>query len=124
MLFALHSSVNRLAIILTLSPIKIANIPLIFEQKVFAPMDVAAIPFKDPEVTLAGERRAEVGWRGFKTLWFNTGTLCNLTCAHCYIESSPSNDRLAYLSASEVAGYLDELASLGIADAEIGFTGG
>ena len=87
-------------------------------------MDVAATPFIDPEITLSGERRAEVGWRGLKTLWFNTGTLCNLTCAHCYIESSPRNDRLAYLSADEVAGYLDELAGLGIADAEIGFTGG
>jgi hypothetical protein len=31
-------------------------------------------------------------------LWFNTGTLCNLTCENRYIESSPRNDRLAYVA--------------------------
>jgi len=59
-----------------------------------------------------------------KTLWFNTGTLCNLTCRNCYVESSPRNDRLAYLSLDEVRGYLDEIAAGGLATAEIGFTGG
>ena len=59
-----------------------------------------------------------------QTLWFNTGTLCNIECGHCYIESGPKNDRLAYLSAAEVRGYLDEIAALGWATREIGFTGG
>ncbi len=40
--------------------------------------------------------------RGLETLWFNTGTLCNVTCRNCYIESSPRNDRLAYLTRDEV----------------------
>ncbi|MDJ0949800.1 MAG: radical SAM protein [Alphaproteobacteria bacterium] len=83
--------------------------------------------FRDPDVTANGARRASVRFRGFETLWFNTGTLCNLACRNCYIESSPSNDSLAYLTASEVAGYLDELATLppgpGTAR-QIGFTGG
>ena len=57
-------------------------------------------------------------------MWFNTGTLCNLACRHCYIESSPKNDRLAYLTADEVAGYLDEIAGGGFATSLIGFTGG
>lgn len=57
-------------------------------------------------------------------LWFNTGTLCNITCATCYIESSPRNDRLAYLTADEVRGYLDEIEALGLGTNEIGFTGG
>ena len=59
-----------------------------------------------------------------QTLWFNTGTLCNIECGHCYIESGPKNDRLAYLSAAEVEAYLDEIAALGWPTREIGFTGG
>jgi hypothetical protein len=50
--------------------------------------------------------------------------LCNLTCRNCYIESSPTNDRLSYLSAVEVARYLDEIEELGLGTELIGFTGG
>jgi uncharacterized Fe-S cluster-containing radical SAM superfamily protein len=80
--------------------------------------------FRDPVVTAAGERRAQVALRALDTLWFNTGTLCNLTCRHCYIESSPRNDRLAYLRAAEVGEYLDEIERLGLGTGLIGFTGG
>ena len=80
--------------------------------------------FRDPFVTLAGELRAQVALRALDTLWFNTGTLCNLTCQHCYIESSPTNDRLVYLSAAEVAEYLDEIEDLQLGTQLIGFTGG
>src|SRR6202020_854763 len=61
--------------------------------------------FRDPLVTARGEQRAHVALKALDTLWFNTGTLCNLTCQNCYIESSPTNDRLAYLTAAEVACY-------------------
>ncbi|HEV2189631.1 MAG TPA: radical SAM protein [Stellaceae bacterium] len=80
--------------------------------------------FRDPLITAAGERRAKVALRSLETLWFNTGTRCNLTCANCYIESSPTNDRLAYLSSAEVAHYLDEIDALGLGTRLIGFTGG
>jgi uncharacterized Fe-S cluster-containing radical SAM superfamily protein len=80
--------------------------------------------FRDPDVTAKGERRASVTLRRLDTLWFNTGTLCNIECAHCYIESSPRNDRLAYLSCDEVRAYLDEIAALDLPTREIGFTGG
>jgi len=80
--------------------------------------------FRDPRVTAKGEPRAQVALKALETLWFNTGTLCNLTCQNCYIESSPKNDRLAYLSAAEVARYLDEIAALGTGTGLIGFTGG
>jgi len=80
--------------------------------------------FQDPHVTAGGERRARVALKALDTLWFNTGTLCNLTCRHCYIESSPKNDRLVYLGAAEVARYLDEIAALGLDTRLIGFTGG
>ena len=80
--------------------------------------------FTDPAVTADGSPRARVDLRRIDTLWLNTGTLCNLACTHCYIESSPSNDRLSYLTRVEAAGYLGELASLGHGTRSIGFTGG
>ena len=80
--------------------------------------------FHDPFVTAAGERRAQVALTALQTLWFNTGTLCNLTCGHCYIESSPKNGRLVYLSAAEVAAYLNEIVENGMPTTLIGFTGG
>ena len=86
------------------------------------PLDPAK--FRDRRVTATGARRARVGLERLATLWFNTGTLCNLTCANCYIESSPRNDRLAYMTVAEVAAYLDEIASLRLGTEEIGFTGG
>ncbi|MBW4090443.1 MAG: radical SAM protein [Proteobacteria bacterium] len=80
--------------------------------------------FLDPLRTAAGDPRAQVQMRRLDTLWFNTGTLCNVTCGHCYIESSPRNDRLAYLTAAEVAGFLDEIDRDRLGTRTIGFTGG
>ena len=80
--------------------------------------------FRDPQVTARGERRAHVALERLATLWFNTGTLCNLTCLNCYIESSPRNDALVYLTRAEAAAYLDEIAALDLRTREIGFTGG
>ncbi|HUN48917.1 MAG TPA: radical SAM protein [Stellaceae bacterium] len=80
--------------------------------------------FRDAARTAAGEPRARVALAALKTLWFNTGTLCNITCNHCYIESSPRNDRLAYLTLSEMRAYLDEIARDRLPTEEIAFTGG
>ena len=86
------------------------------------PLDPAK--FHDPATTAKGEPRARVALERLETLWFNTGTLCNIECGHCYIESGPKNDRLAYLSLAEVKSYLDEVAAAGLPTREIGFTGG
>lgn len=80
--------------------------------------------FSDPHLTAKGERRAHVGLKKLETLWFNTGTLCNIECVNCYILSSPTNDRLVYLSTADVLGYLDEIATRALGTEEIGFTGG
>ena len=80
--------------------------------------------FSNPYLTRDGHQRAFVEFSGFKTLWFNTGTLCNIACSNCYIESSPRNDRLIYLSLKEVIEYLNELENLSGKSCEIGFTGG
>ncbi len=81
-------------------------------------------PFYDPWWTAAGEPRAWVVLRRLRTLWFNTGTLCNIECAHCYILSNSTNDALVFLTLAEVEGYLDEIAADGLPTQEIGFTGG
>lgn len=78
--------------------------------------------FADPDWTAKGEPRARVALNKLDTLWINTGTLCNITCRNCYIESSPKNDRLAYITAAEAAPFFDEAKKLGTR--EIGFTGG
>ncbi|MEM9060485.1 MAG: radical SAM protein [Pseudomonadota bacterium] len=80
--------------------------------------------FSDPDVTAAGEPRAKVPLRTLETLWFNTGTLCNIQCANCYILSSPTNNDLVYLTEAEVVRYLDEIEERSFATREIGFTGG
>ncbi|MCZ8187592.1 MAG: radical SAM protein [Beijerinckiaceae bacterium] len=80
--------------------------------------------FVDPVLTARGERRAQVGLKALETLWFNTGTLCNITCQNCYIESSPKNDRLVYLSLADVRSYLDEIRTGNLPVKMIGFTGG
>ena len=80
--------------------------------------------FSHPLITAKGEERAHVAFDRLKTLWFNTGTLCNITCVNCYIESSPTNDRLVYMTAAEIVPFLDEIDALGSKRVEIGFTGG
>jgi hypothetical protein len=85
---------------------------------------LATAKFSDPAFTAKGERRAHVTLGALQTLWLNTGTLCNLTCAGCYIESSPRNDRLAFLTRDEARAFLDEIARDGLPTRLIGFTGG
>ncbi len=80
--------------------------------------------FLDPKITAKGERRAHVALTKPETLWFNTGTLCNIECLNCYIESSPTNDRLVYMTEAEIVDYLDQLDARQWNVREIAFTGG
>lgn len=89
--------------------------------------DATPIKFNHPDITAKGEARASVSFRRLETLWVNTGTLCNIECANCYIHSSPSEDRFVYFTAEDAARLYDEAAALaGEGDplSEIGFTGG
>ena len=85
---------------------------------------VESAPFVDPILTAKGDERAWVSLTRLETLWFNTGTLCNLACANCYIESTPKNDRLVYLSTADILSYLDEIEQNRLGTATIGLTGG
>jgi len=80
--------------------------------------------FSNPELTLKGEKRASVSLTELKSLWFNTGTRCNLKCENCYIESSPTNDRLSYITTSDVSIYLEEIKLHELPTEYINFTGG
>lgn len=88
----------------------------------FRPLDPEK--FHHPDLTARGEKRARVALERLDTLWINTGTVCNITCTNCYIESSPTNDRLAYFRLADALTLYDEIAALGLAVREIGFTGG
>lgn len=80
--------------------------------------------FRDPLLTADGQQRAVVALTHLRTLWFNTGSLCNITCVNCYMESSPKNDALAYITLDEVRAYLDEIDRERLQVEEIAFTGG
>lgn len=56
-------------------------------------------------------------------LWFQVaGTLCNLTCTHCFISCSPKNDSFGFLTLADVRRRLEESVLLGVK--EYYFTGG
>jgi sulfatase maturation enzyme AslB (radical SAM superfamily) len=56
-------------------------------------------------------------------LWFQVGgTLCNLTCRHCFISCSPHNRSFGFLDLATVRRHLDESVALGVK--EYYFTGG
>jgi len=80
--------------------------------------------FQDPFLTAKGERRARVALKALETLWFKHRYPVQPNLPPLLLESSPKNDRLVYLTAAEVAEYLDEIADGGFATSLIGFTGG
>jgi wyosine [tRNA(Phe)-imidazoG37] synthetase (radical SAM superfamily) len=47
-----------------------------------------------------------------------------LACENCYIESTPNNDRLSYLTLEEALPYLNEIQQNVLGTQEIGITGG
>ena len=57
------------------------------------------------------------------TLWFQVaGTICNITCTHCFISCSPTNHAHEMLSLADVEARLVEAKTLGVRDYY--FTGG
>lgn len=73
--------------------------------------NVAKLPFKQ----LNGSKKMD-------ELWINTGTRCNLTCIHCYIDSNPKNDFLEQLTVDDIKDELKTAQKFGIDN--IYFTGG
>src|SRR5262245_66517497 len=64
-----------------------------------------------------------VAFGDLREVWFQiTGTLCNLTCRHCFNASGPRAPWLKSLDAGTVRRYIAEAESLGVR--EFYFTGG
>lgn len=74
------------------------------------------------KVTSKGDARGYIEADNLKELWFHTGTRCNLSCPFCLEGSSPTADRLSYLSLEDVQPYLDEAVKMGVE--RFSFTGG
>lgn len=89
-----------------------------------SPPPAASPRFTDSVRTASGEPHARVALDGLTTLWFNTGTLCNIACTGCYIESTPRNDRLVYLSRADFERFMNEATVNHPELREIGLTGG
>ena len=81
--------------------------------------------FKDALVTAKGEQRAHVALRVARdaVVQHRHAVQPHLP-ATATSRSSPRNDRLVYLTAAEVADYLDEIERDGLGTRLIGFTGG
>ncbi len=61
--------------------------------------------------------------RHLDELWFQVaGTLCNLTCSHCFISCSPTNHNFGFLTLDDVRKSLRASVALGVK--EYYFTGG
>jgi AdoMet-dependent heme synthase len=72
---------------------------------------------------IAGFDAPEVALAHLDDLWFQVGgTVCNLTCRHCFISCSPYNHNFGFLSLDEVRRRLEESVPLGVK--EYYFTGG
>jgi len=59
-----------------------------------------------------------------KELWFNTGTLCNLSCPFCFENSTPTNDRLVYLTLDDIQKTVDEAQEYWGGEKSFAVTGG
>jgi AdoMet-dependent heme synthase len=74
-------------------------------------------------VSLVALHAPKVPLLSLDTVWFQVaGTLCNLTCHHCFISCGPGNRSHEMMARAGVATYLGEAAELGVKD--LYFTGG
>ena len=70
-----------------------------------------------------GEQPPAVELEALDELWFQVGgTLCNLSCNHCFISCRPGNDTFGFLDLATVERHLADSARLGVK--EYYFTGG
>jgi MoaA/NifB/PqqE/SkfB family radical SAM enzyme len=75
------------------------------------------------QVSTPADKAPRVYLEHLDQLWFQlTGTLCNLTCTHCFISCSPDNRSFAFLHYDKVLATLAESSRLGVK--EYYFTGG
>jgi sulfatase maturation enzyme AslB (radical SAM superfamily) len=75
------------------------------------------------QIPTPAARAPRVRLENLDHLWFQvTGTLCNLTCTHCFISCAPDNRSFGFLDYDHVLRVLHESRALGVK--EYYFTGG
>lgn len=76
-----------------------------------------------PAVVNAAQGVPHQPFRHLDTLWVQVaGTLCNLSCTHCFVSCGPHEERHALMSRAEVAARVAEALALGVR--EVYLTGG
>ena len=66
---------------------------------------------------------AKVSLDSLDNLWFQVGgTICNLSCDHCFISCSPQNDKFKMMTLEQIRPFLHEAVTMGVK--EFYFTGG
>ncbi len=80
-------------------------------------------PSSSAPVHLCTSEPPNVPMLSLDTLWFQVaGTICNITCTHCFISCSPTNHAHEMLTLAQVEARLEEARRLGVR--EYYFTGG
>lgn len=65
----------------------------------------------------------QLPFRALDTLWLQVaGTLCNLSCTHCFISCGPKNDTHGFMPVEQVRSAVEEAVEQGVKD--FYFTGG
>lgn len=72
--------------------------------------------------TSKGDSRGYIEFDKLKELWFNTGTICNLSCFDCFEGSGPGVHRLQMITFNDAKPLIDEAVELGVK--QFSFTGG
>ena len=74
-------------------------------------------------IPLRAPTAPKVPFLSLDTVWFQVaGTLCNLSCNHCFITCNATNHAHEIMTRAEVRTFLEEAATLGVKD--FYFTGG
>src|SRR5882672_3050042 len=80
-------------------------------------------PTPAPATRTAGPRFPSQPLLALDSLWVQVGgTLCNLSCTHCFVSCGPGDDHHALMSRDEVRARVAEGVALGVK--EFYFTGG
>jgi len=81
-------------------------------------------PWADLGFTADGSPRAFATLeKTLHTLWFYTGSWCNIECQGCYVESSPRNKEMLHLREEHLVHFLDQIEQAP-ETLQVAFTGG
>ena len=93
------------------------------EGRIGAGVTNTTAPAEGPSPGTAQDRVPSQPFHGLDELWLQVaGTLCNLSCRHCFVTCGPTEERHAMMSRAEVAARVAEGVALGVR--EVYLTGG